>query len=352
MKKSIYFLAAGCALALSACTSEDVVQESARQANAIGFQQVVGKETRALTSGDGGNFSKFFVYGYYTQPTAPNNPVSVFDGEEVTLAGGVWGYTNTRYWVPDATYRFYAYSCQNATPSGAEAGLNLEGETLQQRALKLTGYTTHSHHDLIFATNDGGIVGKEKDNSKVALTFKHILSKINVVFDSEFAPGYDIEVKSVSIQNIYDKANYNPYGTPTTWSSATRTSADETNPTRIALALIQGKNTASAADPNDENSEEIKAVTVDGYVIPHEYSTSLVKLVFTIDVKQGDDVMFSRTLTGQWSPKWEEGKAYTYNVKINGTAADLEPIVFETSQTIDGWGAGDTSEVEMSFSAN
>lgn len=352
MKKFIYFLAVGCALALSACTSEEVVQESARQANAIGFQQIVGKETRALTSGEGGNFNKFYVFGYYTQPTAPNNPVSVFDGDEVTLSEGAWGYTNTRYWVPGATYRFYAYSCQNATPTNAEAGLNLEGENKEQRALKLTGYTTHSHHDLIFATNDSGIEGKAKgENGKVALTFNHILSKLNVVFDSEFAPGYDIVVKNVSIQNIYDKGNYNPYGTPT-WNGVARTKVDPTDPTKIALNLLTGKNIASAADPNDDTSVEVKATTEDGYVIPHTYSTSLVKLVFTIDVKQGDDVMFSRTLTGQWSPKWEEGKAYTYNVKINGTAADLEPIVFETSQTIGGWGEGDTSEVSMSFSAN
>lgn len=350
MKKSLFILAV-CAAGLTACTSTEVVEEGV-QGNAIGFQQVVNKESRALTSGEGGNFNKFYVYSYYTQPTAPNNPVNVFDGEEVTLNGDAWGYVNTRYWVPGATYRFYAYSCQNATPAGAEAGMNLEGETLQQRALKITGYTTHIHHDLIFATNDGGIVGKEKDqNAKVALTFKHILSKINVVFDSEFAPGYDIVVRNVSIQNIYDKANYNPYGTPT-WSGATRTSTDETNPTKIELALITGENVASAADPNEEDSEEVKAKTVDGYVIPHEYSTSLVKLVFTIDVKQGNDVMFSRTLTGQWSPNWEEGKAYTYNVTINGTASDLDPIVFETTQNIDGWGDGDTSEVEMSFSAN
>lgn len=351
MKKSILFIAAG-ALALSACTSSEVIEEGV-QSNAIGFQQVVGKESRALTSGESGNFNKFYVYSYYTQPDATNNPVSVFDGEEVTLNNGAWGYENTRYWVPGATYRFYAYSCQNATPENAEAGLNLEGGTKEQRALKITGYTTHSHHDLVFATNDGGIVGeeKEKGNSKVALTFKHILTKINVVFDSEFAPGYDIEVSNVSVQNIYDKANYNPYGTPT-WSSATRTSTDATNPTKIALALLTGKNIASAADPTDAASVEVEAITEDGYVIPHEYSTSLVKLVFTINVKQGNDVMFSRTLTGQWSPNWDEGKAYTYNVKINGTAAELDPIVFETSQVIDGWGAGDASKVNMTFSAN
>ena len=351
MKKSFLFLAV-CAAALTACTSEEVIEEGV-QSNAIGFQNLISKESRALTTGEGGTFNKFYVYGYYTQADATNNPVSVFDGEEVTLKDGVWSYDNTRYWVPGANYRFYAFSCENAKPTTPDVGLNLEGGTKEQRALKIVGYTTHNHHDLVFATNDDGIIGKNKGegNEKVALTFKHILSKIKVEFDSEFAPGYDIEVSKVSIQNVYDKADYNPYSTPT-WGNVTRTSTDEINPTTLDLALIADKNISSAADPNVEGSEELKAATVDGYVIPHEYSTSLVKLVFTIDVKQGNDVMFSRTLTGSWSPKWEEGKAYKYNVKINGSAAELEPIVFETSQDIDGWDAGDTSEVNMSFSAN
>lgn len=353
MKKSFLFLAV-CAAALTACTSEEVIEEGV-QSNAIGFQHHIGKESRALTTGEGGNFNKFYVYGYYTQSTAPNNPVSVFDGEEVTLKSKSegWGYNDTRYWVPEATYYFYAYSCENAKPTTQDVGLNLEGTTKEQRALKITGYTTHNHHDLIYATNDAGIVGKEKGegNDKVALTFKHILSKIMIEFDSEFAPGYDIEVSNVSIQNAYDKADYNPYAT-TKWGNVSRTSTDENNPTKIDLALLAEKNIASAADPSVEDSEELKAATVDGYVIPHKYSTSFVKLVFTIDVKQGDDVMFSRTLTGKWSPNWEEGKAYKYNVKINGTAADLEPIVFETSQEIEGWGPGDTSTVNMTFSAN
>ncbi len=346
MKKSIFFMA-GCAVALASCTQTDVLEEGV-QSSAIGFENAVSKESRALTSGEGGNFAKFYVFGYYTQATAPNNPVSVFDGEEVTLADGAWGYSNTRYWVPDATYRFYAYSCENATPTGAVVGLNIEGSTVQQRALSIKGYTTHSHHDLIFATNDAGIVGKETGNAKVPFTFKHILSKLNVKFDSEFATGYDIEVSKVSIQNIYDKADYNPYENPT-WGNVAKTSTSDVNPTQINLALLAGKNVASAAE---DAADEKVAVTEDGYVIPHAYSTTLVRLQFTIDVKQGDDVMFSRTLTGTWSPKWEEGKAYTYNVKINGTAAELEPIVFETTQNIEGWGEGDTSEVEMSFSAN
>lgn len=344
MKKSIFFMA-GCAVALASCTQTDVIEEGV-QSSAIGFENAVNKESRAFTSVN--DLTKFFVYGYYTKADATNNPVNVFDGETVTLADGAWGYTNTRYWVPDATYRFYAYSCENGT-STCEAGLDLTGTTTQQRALSLTGYTLHDHHDLIFATNDNGIIGKETGNAKVAFTFKHILSKINVVFDSEFAPGYDVVISNVRFENIYDKGNYDPYDE---WTSESRTSTNENNPTKVELALVSGKDVASAADANVEGSVELKAETVSGYVIPHEYGESLVRLVFDIDVKQGDDTMFSRTLTGSWKPNWGLGKAYTYNVTISGTAADLEPIVFETSQSIDGWGEGDTSEVKMDFSAN
>ncbi len=342
---------AGCAVALASCTQTDVLEEGV-QSSAIGFENAVSKESRALTNT---SLNKFYVYGYYTQAGLEGNPVSVFDGEPVSLADGSWGYTNTRYWVPGATYYFYAYSCENNAVTNASAGLDLEGDNVAERALTIDGYTANSshQHDLIFATNDNGIIGKDTDNAKVAFTFKHILSRVNVKFTSEFAAGYDIVVKDVKLENIVDKGNFDPAGT--TWSGFSRTvEQTETEATQILLSVPADGNVASKAIPASEGVEGVAEKTVttgNGYVIPVQYQNSHVRLVFDIEVKQGNDVMLARTLSGSWQPKWVAGMGYTYNVKISGDAANLDPIVFETSENmnLDGWNTGNTDAVEMNF---
>lgn len=345
MKKSFLFLAV-CAAALTACTSEEVIEEGV-QSNAIGFQQVVGKESRALTNS---NLNNFYVYGYYTKNGFEANPVNVFDGENVKLVDGAWVYDVTRYWVPETKYYFYAYSCENravSAPNGS-AAINLEGDDVKERALNIDGYIANNghQHDLIFATNDTGIPGKEKDNAKVPFTFNHILTRVNVVFSSEFAPGYDIIVSDVKMENIYDKANYDPYA-ENVWNTPERT----TTAPFINLTVPETANVASAAE--GENAEK-KVTTGNGFVIPVHYTVSSVRLVFDIEVKSGETSVLSRTLTGTWQPNWVAGTAYTYNVKIAGTNAALEPIVFETSENmnLDGWDSGTTTQVNFTFSAN
>ncbi|MDE5786893.1 MAG: fimbrillin family protein, partial [Duncaniella sp.] len=112
MKNQFFFLALG-AVALTACTSEEVVDVSV-QSNAIGFENAVMKQSRAdaqvgdLTTD---NLDKFMVYGYYTKEGQTANPIQVFGGDAVTKQNGGWSYSGTRFWVPDATYSFFAYSC-------------------------------------------------------------------------------------------------------------------------------------------------------------------------------------------------------------------------------------------------
>lgn len=353
MKRILYSFAVG-AMALTACTSDEVIQESV-QGNAIGFQNAVSKESRALNNA---SLNSFFVYGYYTKNGFEASPVQVFDGVKVTkdekVTPAAWGYTDTRYWVPSTTYYFYAYSCDNNSLNEAfgNAAINLDGDDVEDRALCINEYiANNSHqHDLIYASNDAGIQGKESGNAKVPFTFNHILTRVNVKFTSDFAAGYDIKVSDVKIENIYDKASYNPYGEPV-WSSNSRTT---TSPF-IELSVPADANIASKA--NGEIAE--KTVTTGaGYVIPWHYTTTNVRLVFTVEISSGEGtgkvVILNRTLTGTWKPNWVSGNAYTYNVTIAGTNTDLEPIVFETADNmnLDGWDNGSTTEVNFSFSTN
>ncbi|MDE6074115.1 MAG: fimbrillin family protein [Muribaculaceae bacterium] len=352
MKKSILFIAAG-ALALSACTSSEVIEEGA-QSNAIGFQNVVSKESRALTTTD----LKFFsVYSYYTTPGKEANAVVVFNGEDVNLKDGAWTYANTRYWVPDAKYYFYAYSCQNAEISGTNGGatINFDGANEQARALRLTGYVCNdSHnHDVVFATNIAGIVGQEKDNDKVAFTFNHILSSVDIEFTSGFPVGYTVEISNVQIQDFLDKGNYSPNSN--SWTNLSQTQTGEGLPFTKFEVPADGK-IAAAAD----TEADVKTVKTNvRYVIPHTYvaegdnAEDAVGLQFEVSVKneQGVEIL-NRVLTGTWSPNWQLGYSYTYHVEVTGSTTALDPIVFETTQNVNTWEPGTTDSVKMTFSAN
>lgn len=355
MKKAIFILAAG-ALALSACTSIGVIEEGV-QGGAIGFQNAVKKETKALTNE---SLENFYVYGYYTKNGFTANPINVFSGVQVKRTKEneetVWKYDNTRYWVPETNYYFYAYSCDNnavSMPKGSPS-LNLTGTDVNARALRITDYTCNETHqdDLIFASAEG-IPGLGTGNSPVSFKFQHILTKINVVFKSAFAAGYDIEVSNVKIVNIRDKGNYNPKAT-TVWGIPTRSSEEEGNEPYIALSIPNNQNITSAK--NGEVAAK-NVTTEDGYVIPYLYQNSNVWLEFEILVKKGEGEnevkVLNQTLKGTWAPQWVSGKSYTYNVTITGDEAGLEPIVFQTSSdmNLDEWDSGSTESVEMNFAA-
>ncbi|MDE6308863.1 MAG: fimbrillin family protein, partial [Muribaculaceae bacterium] len=66
MKKHFFYLAAG-AFALTACTSEDVIDDVQTTRNPIQFENVVNKMTRA-TDLNTSNFKQFNVFGFYTVP--------------------------------------------------------------------------------------------------------------------------------------------------------------------------------------------------------------------------------------------------------------------------------------------
>ena len=330
MKKSFLFLAV-CAAALTACTSEEVIEEGV-QSNAIGFQQIVGKESRALSNS---SLNTFYVFGYYTKQNFTSSPITVFSGDQVKKTADGWGYENTRYWVPDATYRFFAYSCENnAGALDEDADNGTAGMTFDEQGFATIGISDYicdngHQHDLIFAKNDAGIVGKQTDNAKVALSFSHLLTRLKIKFESAFPAGYDLKVSAVNISNIYTTADYSlTYST----SGASESWATKGTTTNNVLNVQPGTvMTASAEIPATGDAEKVDAVpavTADAYVIPHKYTNTNVQVSFKVEfVNEGVTVM-ERVFTGTWKPIWEAGKAYLYTISISGEEASLEKIEF------------------------
>lgn len=367
MKKVLYPLSLGVIL-LAGCTSTDVLEHGPdTQTNAIGFENYICKQARALEDGSkegdltSTNLDKFYVHAYYTPVNQSASPVQVFDGTEISRnlsdPNPVWGYENKRYWVPNTKYYFYAYSCGDIKLSAKYGIASLDLVNDKDRVLRFTGYICDGYHqhDLIYATNEGiegKAPGETAANDKVTFKFSHILTKIKAVFISDFDPSYDVYISNVVVSNFRNKGTYNPkanddykWGTP------------ERNYDHFPSGHTSEVASVSLSVPKDNVAVKgAKTVTTGtAYVLPYNYSNGDVYLNFTIEVKEkGKDVtLISRHIQGSWSPNWKLGYSYTYNIKVTGTAANLEEIGFG-NMNVNGWSGDDntTTDVDITFSVN
>lgn len=340
-------------LALTACTSEDVVDISTTQGNAIGFENVVNKSSRVVDGDlDNASFDNFLVYGYYIK-SGMSTPIQIFNGVPVHKIDDPekpgtkkWSYDGVRYWVPGCTYYFYAYSCAdvalaNGMGTPVFSLFDATNTSVDNRALTLSGYICDSshQHDLVTAENES-ITALEQGNQDVSLAFSHALCKVKAVFSTDFSSEYKVYVSNVYISSFYNQADFN-VGTGT-WSGHT---VKGSNDPYVMLNV--------PADSYVENKADSKVTTTEAFVIPKQYETinnENAKIHFTITIKKGDGVVLERNIIGTWSPQWNKGNIYQYSINISGSTAGIEPIVFAAVQSLSGSSSWeDSTSVTMVF---
>lgn len=367
MKRRFFYFAVS-TLALTACTSEGVVEDAVVSHNAIRFENVVNKISRANVDLTTDNLVRFNVFGYYTTPKTDENgddvisniAVRVFDDVPVTLDKtlGIWSYTGgDRYWVPGAHYYFYAYSCGSIAKLSNDFGefsMDMDnGINPSDRVLIIKNYicdNTHQH-DLVYASNVGatkdnpwhGIVAQESDNPDVSFQFKHILAKVNATITSKFPSDYTVSVSNISLENIRNKGSYNPNDAGV-WQNVIRK-----NDARNFVYLLD--TSKDGVLPITTTSAQNPASTEAAFVIPYHYTTSAsdtdetgVTLKFHIQVHNKGELIFEKDMVGKFNPNWKAGYKYTYNVEVSGSSTNLQTIVFTTVTDGEGavtnWGNG------------
>lgn len=361
MKKQLFYLASG-AIALSACTSEQVIDVS-EQSNAIGFESAVMKPSRADAQvGDltVDNLDKFMVYGFYTKDGQSANPIQVFGGDAVTKQNGSWTYNGTRFWVPDATYSFFAYSCADIALDNSFGTVGLDLNAVgADRQLIISNYRSDAYHnhDLIYAQNKEikalpKTEANPNPNPNVSFKFSHVLTKIDAVFSSEFSSDYDIVIKDVKIKNF---RNVGTFSQTKGWGTTPSRNFDLENDIQMRLEFPTEDGTGIANATQTNYSQKPK--TTYRYVIPYKYNSTDVQLNFTIELYKGkkhtpETLVLSRNMEGHWSPQWEQGYYYTYNITLTGSVANLQPIVFEVAKDMNDWTPSSSTATDITFSAN
>ena len=197
MKKMFFYLPLA-ALALAACSSDEVVT-NAQQTAAINGDQlqivpVVTGNTRA-TSTTTSSLSAFTVRieGAFQNGEGKDTPAqAITSGQEVnmTKSGGSWAFpTDTEYWWADKTTKgvFTAWAPTGLTKTGYEVKNDIA-----------------SQEDVIVAYNEGL---REDFEAGVPLNFQHVLSQIVIKALNKNTSDITVKVAGVKLMNAKNKGN-------------------------------------------------------------------------------------------------------------------------------------------------
>ena len=177
---------AAAATMFAACTQSDFVNLVPETEQAIGFENHVGKSTRAeitdeaALSTEGG----FVVWGYKTATEGLtwadlSKITTIFNGVNVYGTDGNWTYANKKYWDKASTYNFYAvapFSPASGTYSVTNAATGYV--TITDVKSALASESDDFMVDRTGARNvDGNYTGS---HDKVNFDFNHIMSKVSL----------------------------------------------------------------------------------------------------------------------------------------------------------------------------
>ncbi len=288
MKKSHYFaaLAIG-AMALASCSNDDVIS-SVDEPGTIGFKAMANKAGR---SGDveTNNIVRFRVFGCTMDAGATTNHTTLFDNVTVSrpnTSSTDWTYSDTQYWAENKDYYFVAISTNNETPTWTYTMPTTHPVALTADA-NFKGYGTigmsigdvNADRDLVFAA----AARKQSstiDQSKVAFSFSHMLSRIAVTFKNVISnDDYSLVISNIKISNLYNAGTIDLGADTPAW-----TTTDNTTVQISATVPSNNKLTKNSTTQTDHK-----------FIIP---TNQTITIEFDVEVRLNDMPYTKRTLTG------------------------------------------------------
>ena len=289
--------------ALVSCLNEEILDLNREQ---IAFGEVfVDNGTRADYSQLGKPVTAFKVYG---TATGLGNTVQIFNGADVTRPNnyyndetGVydstvpWVCTKPQYWLPKVEYKFAAIVDGVAT---ATTGLPV--------TIPFTVADGDANFDLLYAeaqaiTDENG----EPDNSPVAFTFRHLLSKMQ--FEINKQSNQEIEVMSITVTGFVEKGIYDVGGDK--WAQ------------------------------NGSTTTTLNFINSDGELEPRQIlPIPDVEQVLDVTIKyKFANVEFEKS--GTITQEFEQNTVYVVTATLTGVAIDFSIKIDSTLE----WGEGDST---------
>ena len=307
---------AAAATMFAACTQSDFVNNVSEEApQAIGFENHIGKSTRAaitdvddLKNAEGG----FIVWGYKTSLATLNwgSQTTVLDEQKVEWTdAGAWEYSPIQYWDKMSTYKFYAaapagdYDIVAATgfitiPNVASAKYTDSKDYLVTRGAK---------------TQDG------TNTATVKFDFHHTMTK--VVVKLQRTTDAEITVTSLSMSG-WDNA----LGTFTQNSESAPADATDTDEWELATPAVAGNVQLVGTGCTDTKVvlSNDDAVTVNDYYVMVPQEIDAATLTFTLSYEINGQTFTDHVGALAAAQVWGTDVEVTYTVKVGPASIDFD----------------------------
>lgn len=354
MKKT--FLTAMAAVMLTACSEDEMM--TLRQ-DAITFDNAfVDNATRSYDgSYKTNNLTEFQVWG--TIINANNQMANIFNGEKVSKTaftgdagtGITWKYdaTNTQYWIPGNSYKFWAIAEGNVKENGDSITSVYAPEIGKNEPTHINLYDASKQKDILLATAEkSNYQTGDGNNTQVNFTFQHLLAKAKFTVKNTITTnnGYSYKVSNIQITNADKNAFYKiSSNTNKKWTF----DSDTNNRNTYSL----GFGNAVDADCSTQNVGAVdiaynssKVSNYERLLIPN---TKQLAISFKCQLyKDGIliDTQDARTITTTQAVTMQAGKAYNFIISLGNPGA---PITFDVKE-VKSWDEnhnGYTSGVDM-----
>ena len=338
------------ASALNLCSCSNEVIEVPNTEKAIVFDNI---QTRGIVD----NANEILSMGVFAQMNLgkegePDHKsfLMLLENEHVERANAQasWTYANTRYWVTDRVFRFFAvwpYSGDNSsvTDVGSIApavagdgayGYSVTFETPEAADQELlTAQTT--------IVTETGVAYPEA----VGFNFQHELTNLNLKIWSNGAPDNvqdKIKVKEVTLSNVTKKGTLNTTVSGSSWNySSTKMNFTKTYD-GDGITVSQAQIIGGELKPNDANDNNPGVPFGENglLLIPHTITNSSpVVVTVKYDLQRPIDQQ-----TDSWEEKklmvvlpegtWPAGKKLTYNLILSGERTITE---FQINTEVEDW---------------
>lgn len=261
-----------------------------------------------------------------------------------------WTYENTRYWVTDRVYHFFAvwpYSGEDESPVTNVSSVAGDGPY----AYSVTFDTPlTADQELLTAKATAKTKTGIQFPESVGFNFQHELSNIHLKIWSNGAPDNvqdKIRVKQVIISNITKKGTLNATLSSSSWSYSSNKMSitKEYDGEGIAVSqaqIIEDKlvpNEVSQYNPDNDNPG-IPFGDEGLLLLPHTITNSnpvVVKVIYDLQrpIDQEGDVWEQKTLQALLPEgTWPAGKKVTYNMILSGERTITE---FQINTVVEDW---------------
>lgn len=355
MKLQNFILVTAAAVAMSSCSNEELDSNLLADSNAISFNAVANKASRATIVNATSDIKDFTVDAF------TNSGAQYMTETKIKKDSSNWVYANDadlRYWPNTGNLDFYAVSPANATKS----------ITNDKKTISYTATDEYSSDDIADNTDVMYAVALDKtkttNNGVVNLQFHHILSQVMFKAKTENVKDFVVNIKNFSICNVKSDGTYKVPASASNDDNKLENWNTESS-SKTSYVVLKGNEDTPVTTINSNTTTTDINPTTPLLMIPQELTkwvpakitgeTTTSYLKIDCQILQNGQYLHGEngkypSIYVPFGTTWEPGKRYTYTLTFGGGYDAngnpiLTPITF-TAQ-VDDWTNVDGGEIKL-----